>query len=204
MNLRGEVVGINTAINPQANTIGFAVPINLAKTILPQLESSGRVSRGYLGVEIMKVSDDFQDLLELDADEGALVNNVVPGSPADEAACGATTVIVEFNGEKVETMEELPKLVAATPVGSKAEVVVLRDGKRKTLKVELADLESDVEVASAETDDEEQASYGLGVQRLTPDLADRGSASTRTPVVSWFLRSNRRAPRMKPACAAAT
>jgi serine protease Do len=179
-------VGINTAINPRANTIGFAVPINLAKTILPQLESRGRVSRGYLGVQIRPVTEDFQELLELEGREGALVDSVLADSPADEAGVERLDVIVEFDGKKVETMEELPKLVAATAVGTKAEVVVLRDGERKELTVVLAELDPTEVAGGDEEAGEETGSYGLAVQRLTPELAERLGISedTRGVVVS--------------------
>ncbi len=174
LNLRGEVVGINTAINPQANTIGFAVPINVAKGILPQLETKGRVSRGYLGVRIRPVDEKFEELLELDGREGALVDGVEPESPAAAAGIERYDVIVEFNGKPVESMEKLPKLVAGTPVGTDAKVVVVREGKRKTFNVRLADLDGD-EVASTSKpgEDEETGSYGLAVQRLTPEIAAR-------------------------------
>ncbi len=173
LNLKGEVVGINTAINPQANTIGFAVPINLAKAILPQLETRGRVSRGYLGVMIQAIDADKQELLDLESRAGALVGKVEPGSPAEEAGIQRYDVIVEFNNAPVASMEELPKLVAATPVGSEAEVVVIRDGKRKTLEVELAELDP-TEVADAGTSsDEDAGTYGLAVQPMTPEIAQQ-------------------------------
>lgn len=173
LNLKGEVVGINTAINPRANTIGFAVPINLAKTILPQLENKGRVARGYLGVGIQPIDEDKQELLDLEDLQGALVASVEPGSPAERAGIERYDVIVEFNGSAVTEMPELPKLVAATPVGSAAKVVVVRDGKRKTLDVTLAELDPN-EIADAGSDeDEETGTYGLAVQRLTPEIAEQ-------------------------------
>ncbi len=171
LNMSGEVVGINTAINPQANTIGFAIPINIAKNILPQLESKGRVSRGYLGVRIRPVNDTFEELLELDDRSGALVDGVEPDSPADKAGIERYDVIVEFNGDKVESMEELPKIVAATPVGTKAKVIILREGKKKTVNVTLAELDASEVAESGGDSTDETGSYGLAVQGLTPDLA---------------------------------
>ncbi|MCP3983771.1 MAG: Do family serine endopeptidase [bacterium] len=173
LNLKGEVVGINTAINPRANTIGFAVPINLAKTILPQLENKGRVARGYLGVGIQPIDADKKELLDLEDLRGALVATVEPGSPAERAGIERYDVIVEFNDSPVNEMQELPKLVAATPVGSAAKVVIVRDGKRKTLDVTLAELDPS-EIADAEgAEDEETGTYGLAVQRLTPEIAEQ-------------------------------
>ncbi len=173
LNLQGEVVGINSAINPQANTIGFAVPINIAKEILPQLESQGRVSRGYLGVRIRPVDDDFQELLELPGKEGALVDSVEPDSPAARAGIERYDVIVEFDGKEVANMEQLPKIVARTAVGSKVEVVVLREGKRKTFKVELAELDPGDVATTTPPGGEETGSYGLAVQSLTPEIASQ-------------------------------
>ncbi len=173
LNLSGEVIGINTAINPQANTIGFAVPINLAKSILPQLETRGRVSRGFLGVRIRPVTEDFQELLELEGRDGALVDGVEPNSPADKAGIERYDVVVEFDGKKVETMEHLPRVVAATPVGTRADVVVIRDGERRTLEVELAELDPEDVAETGSGESEDAGSYGLAVQNLTPDLASR-------------------------------
>jgi serine protease Do len=172
INLAGEVIGINTAINPRANTIGFAVPINLAKGILPQLRASGRVSRGWLGVYIQAIDEDTADLLELGSREGALVSKVEPGSPADDAGIRRGDVIVAFDGQPIDEMEALPRIVATTPVGAEVEVTVLRKGDRKKLDVTLGELGS--EVARASTGEEPQAgAFGLQVQRLTPEIAEQ-------------------------------
>ncbi|MDJ0787224.1 MAG: Do family serine endopeptidase [Myxococcota bacterium] len=178
LNLRGQVVGINTAINPRANTIGFAVPVNLAKSILPQLRASGRVSRGWLGVYIEAIDEDKAELMGLPDRSGALVSKVEPEGPAAEGGLKAGDVIVEFNGQAVEEMEKLPKLVAAAPVGSEAAVVVLRKGKKKTLSVELGELERGEQLAraslpSGEAPTEKAEAYGLEVKELTPDVAEQ-------------------------------
>ncbi len=176
MNLRGEVVGINTAINPRANTIGFAVPVNMAKGILPQLRASGHVSRGWLGVYIQEVNEDIASHLELDDEKGALVSKVEPGGPAADGGVRSGDVIVGFNGSPVDDMEELPRLVAAAPVGSKAELVVVRKGKRKTLEIQLGELDEGEKLARAGApggDPSKASAYGLQVQELTPDIAER-------------------------------
>jgi serine protease Do len=174
LNLKGQVIGINTAINPRANTIGFAVPINIAKTILPQLRAKGRVTRGYLGVVIQKIDEDTAELLGIDDRDGALVSKVEPGTPAYRAGVKGGDIIVEFDGKKIEEMEELPRYVAQSPVGQKVDLVVMRKGKRKTLQVELAELDADTVVASTEPGDSSApAPLGLSVQNLNPEVAEQ-------------------------------
>jgi serine protease Do len=174
LNLAGEVIGINTAINPRANTIGFAVPINMAKDILPQLRTAGRVTRGWLGVVIQKITPDLAEHLELEGEGGALVSRVMPDGPADKAGIKRYDVIVEFDGQTVEEMNDLPRIVASTPVEKKVKVVVLRDGKQKALKARVGKLEeaSDTKLATA-TPGGGAGSFGLRVQDLTSDLASR-------------------------------
>jgi serine protease Do len=171
LNLAGEVIGINTAIRQGANTIGFAIPINLAKGVLPQLRTSGKVSRGWLGVMIQPVTEEVAAGLELDSQEGALVADLDPNGPAAKGGVKRYDVIVEFNGQRVRQMEELPKLVASAPVGSKAQLKVLRKGKEQKVSVQLGELEPEPMLASAAEPEEESGAYGLQVQTLTPELA---------------------------------
>jgi serine protease Do len=119
LNLAGEVIGINTAINPQANTIGFAVPSNMAKQILPQLEKSGHVVRGWLGVAVQPVTPELADVMKLETQEGALVSQVTPGGPAAGAGLERGDVIVRFGSQEIKRMRELPRAVAATAPGTK-------------------------------------------------------------------------------------
>ena len=172
LNLSGEVIGINTAINPQANTIGFAVPIDMAKVILPQLRASGRVTRGWLGVMIQTITPELAEALELDDEKGALVSKVIPGGPAAESGIERSDVIVEFDGKKIAEMGELPRAVAETPVEKRVKIVVIRDGKRKTLRAEvgLMDDPSQTELASVPAGSG-PAAFGMRVQDLTPELA---------------------------------
>jgi serine protease Do len=171
MNLRGEAIGINTAIRQNANNVGFAIPINLAKSVLPQLKTTGKVSRGWLGVYIQAIDADTAELLGLESKSGALVSKVDPRGPAAKAGVQRGDVIVEFNGEPVDEMDELPKLVAAAPVGSKAKLKLLRKGKAQTVTVALGELEGVTEIASA-APEAKPGAYGLQVQTLTPDLAE--------------------------------
>ena len=172
INLEGEVIGINTAINPRANTIGFAVPVNMAKSILPQLKAHGHVTRGWLGVVIQPVTKELAEHLELEGEHGALVSKVIDDGPADEAGLEKRDVIVEFDGQEISDWNELPRVVAGTPVEKKVKVVVVRDGERKTVKVKVGTLEDPeaVELASA---DAGTSAFGLTVQALTPDLAEQ-------------------------------
>ena len=173
INLSGEVVGINTAINPRANTIGFAVPVNMAKDILPQLQIAGRVVRGWLGVVIQQISEDLAEQFELDSTEGALVTRIDPSGPAAEAGIERGDVIVEFDGQRVAEMEALPRLVAATEVGKSVNLVVIRDGKRKKIKVEIGELDDATLVAENNNESDGVVSFGLRVQDLTPELAEQ-------------------------------
>jgi serine protease Do len=172
INLSGEVIGINTAINPRANTIGFAVPINMAKTILPQLRAEGKVTRGWLGVVIQDVTPELAEEFDLEDDKGALVSKVVPGGPAAEAGLERGDVIVEFDGKPIGDMKELPRVVASTPIETKVDVVVVRGGERKKLGVRVGRLdEPELELASAAGSG--TGKLGLRVQDLTPELAEQ-------------------------------
>jgi serine protease Do len=173
ISLAGEVIGINTAINPRANTIGFAVPINIAKDVLPQLRASGKVSRGWLGVYIQPIEPEMAEILGLEDTKGALVSKVEPGSPADEAGLKSGDVVVEFNGRPIEKMEELPRHVANAGVGKKLELVALRKGERKTFDVTLGELDAEVKEASATPGEEHRPKLGLSVQDLTPEMAQQ-------------------------------
>jgi serine protease Do len=173
INLAGEVIGINTAINPRANTIGFAVPVNIAKEVLPQLRTAGKVSRGWLGVYIQPIEPEMADILGLEDTKGALVSKVEPGSPADAAGLKSGDVVIEFDGKPIEKMEELPRHVANAGVGQKLELVALRKGERKEFDVTLGELDAGIEEASATPEQEERPKYGLAVQDLTPEVAQQ-------------------------------
>jgi len=175
VNLSGEVVGINTMIVTDRNVgIGFAIPANMAKQVLPQLRSTGRVSRGKLGVGIQPVDPDAAEILGLDSPQGALVQSVEEGSPAARAGIRQGDVIVEFNGKPIDQMDELPNLVAATPVGTRSKVVVVRKGKRQALDVTIAALaldDADESALPGAEEPEATGQYGLSVQTLTPEIA---------------------------------
>jgi serine protease Do len=171
-NMQGEVVGINTAIIPNGQGIGFAIPVNLAKSLIPQLVSAGKVTRGYLGVGIQELTPELAKALGLQDQKGALVAEVTPGSPAEKAGLKRGDVIVTFKGKAINEVHDLPALVAETPVGEKVTVVVLRDGKTRQLPLTVGELAADASEAE-KTAKPAQGKWGLHLQDLTPELAQQ-------------------------------
>src|SRR5262245_64020975 len=140
INARGQAVGINAAIFSRSGGsigIGFAIPVNLAKPVLTQLASGGRVVRGWLGVSIQPVTADLAKSLKLSETTGALVSSVTDGSPAAKAGIKPGDVILEFNGERVARADRLPNVVATTPVGREVPLSLMRDGKSTPLTVKV-------------------------------------------------------------------
>ncbi len=170
INMKGEVIGINTAIYTNAQGIGFAIPIHTAKTLLPELVSKGTVTRGFIGVNIQDVTDDLAQSLSLKVKKGALVSEVVEGGPADKAGVKRGDVITGFNGHEIKDSHELASTVAATPVDREAPLRIIRDGKEMTLHVKVGKLESK-ELVTARSEETSQGKWGLQLQELTPDIA---------------------------------
>jgi len=171
INLRGEVVGINTAIFSRTGGnmgIGFAIPVNLAKELLPQLKGKGKVTRGYLGVLIQKVTPEIAESLGMERGYGALVANVSKDGPAEKAGIKVGDVIVEFDGKEVKDSGDLPIIVARTPVDKKVRMKVLRDKKEVILNVAVGELKEEEVVASVP----EKGELGMTVQRVTPQMAE--------------------------------
>ncbi len=170
VNLRGEVVGINTAINAAGQNMGFAVPIAIAKQILPQLQSTGRVVRGYMGVFIQNIDEKTQKAFGLPSRDGAFVQDVEKGGPADKAGLRAGDTIVAVNGEKITETRQLISKVSSLPPQTKVKIDALRDGKPKTFTVTLAERTS----GSAPAEEGEDTSVspagklGLEIADLTP------------------------------------
>jgi serine protease Do len=174
INLAGEVVGINTAINPRANTIGFAVPIDMAKEILPSLQTAGFVTRGWLGVVIQQITPDIKEAMNLQDTKGALISRVDPAGPAQKAGIERGDVIVSFDGEPIDEMEELPRRVAAVAPGKTVDVRVRRAGKEQEFQVEVGKLEEGEQVAGAEPEPRDgPVVFGLRVQDLTDELSEQ-------------------------------
>ena len=144
INLRGELVGVNTAILSRTGGnigIGFAIPANMVTTVVDQLQEFGEVKRGVLGVQIQDVTPDLAKAFDLGDNEGALVSNVVTGSSADEAGIESGDVIVSVNGEKVDSFTDLRNRIGLMRVGDKVKLGILRDGERKTIVATIGDPE---------------------------------------------------------------
>ncbi|MGW8284835.1 MAG: DegQ family serine endoprotease [Candidatus Deferrimicrobiaceae bacterium] len=169
-NLKGEVVGINTAIIQGGQGIGFATPIDMAKSVLGQLKEKGKVTRGWLGVYIQRLTPDMAESLGIPGKNGALVADVTKEGPAAKAGIRSGDVIVSFDGKKVESEHDLPQIVASTTPGKKVEVVVLRDGKEVKIPVSITQMEAEAEQKSAGGPDLTKG-LGLSVQNITPEIA---------------------------------
>ncbi|MFQ5483336.1 MAG: trypsin-like peptidase domain-containing protein, partial [Nitrospinaceae bacterium] len=169
INIQGKVIGINTAIisgNSGGNVgIGFAIPINVAKSILKDLREKGEVTRGWLGVMIQKITPELAKSFNLSDDDGALVGDVIPNGPAEKAGIKRGDVIVSFNNRTVKTMEQLPKIVAGTTPGKEVPVEIIREGRKQTVMVSIEVLK-DTPTKMASLDP-----LGMQVQDITPELA---------------------------------
>lgn len=175
INLKGEVIGINTAIFSQGGGnigIGFAIPIDQAKSIITQLKDKGKVTRGWLGVAIQSVTPELAKSFGLKEPIGALVAEVTSGGPAEKAGLQRGDVITTFNGATVKDSHELPSLVARTPVGEKAEVVILRNGKEQNYSIKLGELPDQQAKAEQRGEDSENA-WGMSVANLSSEAARR-------------------------------
>jgi len=174
LNLDGKAVGINTAIiGPGGNVgIGLAIPINMAKAIYEQLKENGKVVRGYLGVKIGNLDSGVGEFYGAKSDKGAMVAEVMEGSPAEKAGIKVDDIVVELQGEPVMGANELMNRVAMFKPGTEVVLTILRDGKRKTITVTLGTRPDEGTVASGGSSKTEDK-LGLHVQTLTPELAQR-------------------------------
>ncbi len=173
-NTRGEVVGVNTAIFSTSGGnigIGFATPINLAKSVVKQLKEKGRVVRGWLGVIVQTVTPDLAKSFGLDQKEGALVADIDAAGPAAASGIKKGDIIVAFNGTPIKEMDQLPLLVAQTPIGSKGELDIIRDGKKISKTVEIGELKD--EEGMAEEDKGGSDDIGMELSDITDALARR-------------------------------
>jgi len=181
LNVRGEVIGVNTAIYSNGGAmggagnigIGFAIPINTIRDVLPGLRS-GKITRGRIGVSVRPVSPDEVDALSLKDRRGAIVAQVPPG-PAATAGIEPGDVIVEFNGKPVNKSDDLPQIVAATAPGTTVPVKVIRDGKERTFNVRVDELSLDAEAnRQADATDpsgDTGAGFGITLNNVTPEMA---------------------------------
>jgi serine protease Do len=173
LNVYCEVIGINTAIVAAGQGIGFAIPVNMAKQVVAQLIKKGSVTRGWLGVSIQPVTDDIAKSFGLNHARGALVGDVMAGSPAEKAGFKQGDVITRFAGKEIKDPRQLQLTVADTPVGQKVEVEIFRDGKPQKLAVILGSSESAAAVQPKSV--EPQAGwFGLTVEELPRNMRISG------------------------------
>lgn len=175
LNMRGEVIGINSQIATLSggyNGISFAVPIDEAMRVSDQLKKSGKVTRGRIGVQIGELTKDVAESLGLKSASGAQVSMVEPGGPAEQAGVLPGDIILKFNGATIERSSDLPRLVGGTPVGSRATITVWRKGAQQNLPVTVVELEGDKAVKAApsekeDRDEQKPNALGLIVSDLT-------------------------------------
>jgi serine protease Do len=178
VNIEGKVIGINSAItNPTGMKfnigIGFAIPINLAKSVLPYLVAGKGVARGFLGVISRSIDKDLAESLDLPSTEGILIQQVEPGTPADEAGLKRGDMIVEFDGKKVKNADEFFLMVARTPPDKKVNLKLIREGKKLDINATLANRTEFVSTREPPSKVEAEKWLGLEVVTLTKALADQ-------------------------------
>lgn len=171
-NMKGEVIGINTAIIPQGQGIGFAIPVNTAKPLIPQLVDHGEITRGYLGVNIQNITEDLAKALDMKSEEGALVADVVAESPAEKGGIERGDVIISFGDSEIKSSRDLPAKVAATPVGDEVELTVVRDGKEKKLMVTVGKLAGD-DSYHGKSAEPSKGKWGLQLHDLDEEVANQ-------------------------------
>jgi serine protease Do len=174
LNTRGEVIGINTMIitnGPQQSSgVGFAVPINVAKEILPQLRSKGRVIRGWLGVQVQDVTEELARTYKLQSAKGALIADVTDGSPADKAGLKPDDVVIAVDGREIGDRSELTNYIASRPPDSTVHLKVLRNGQEKDIAVTLGTFPDETVSRDDSPEREGRSHYGMSLQDLTSDL----------------------------------
>ena len=169
-NMQGKVIAINTAIVAQGQGIGFAIPINMAKSILEDLKTKGKVTRGWLGISIQDISDDIAKNMNYKGKSGALVSDVFKGDPADKAGIKVGDIIIEINGKSINDTHDLLLTTASLHVGEKATIKALRDGKETSFIVVVTERKDKPEIALTK---KSGAYFGIAVQEINKELARR-------------------------------
>ena len=186
-NLDGEVVGINSQIYSNSGGfmgVSFAIPIEMAMDVVKQLKDKGRVSRGWLGVEILEVSRDLALSYGLERPRGALVARVMEGSPAADAGLQEEDIIVEFNGQDIERSGELPQFVGRAPVGEPSRLTVVRSGKKKKLSVTIGELPDQAGLTIGPKQFSEDNNIGLSVRDLSEQTKEQMGIDSGVEVIA--------------------
>jgi len=189
LNTAGEVIGINTAIFSQTGGsvgIGFAIPINMAKDLLPQLKK-GRVVRGWMGIMIQKITPELKKKLGLKGEKGALVADITPNSPAEKAGIKRGDVIISFDGKEITEMKDLPYMVGSTAVDKNVTVVVIRKGKEKSFNLNVGELKEEKEYRESEGS---ETDLGMTVEEITPPMARNFSLSVTSGLIIVQVQRN--------------
>jgi serine protease Do len=199
VNLKGEVIGINTAIasrNGGYMGVGFAIPSNMARDVMESIRKHGHVERGYLGAMIQDLSEDLAHSFGFDSKDGVLVGDVLPGSPAGKAGLKSGDIVLKYNGTAVHSASQLRNAIAATEPTTKRTLEVYRDGRRLTLQVTIGRFDENTATA-LEQDSAAAEELGISVQTLTPELASRlGYDPTEQGVVVTEVQPNSLAARV--------
>lgn len=191
VNLRGEVIGINTAIFSRSGGymgIGFAIPIKMAKSILDSILNKGKVVRGWLGVSIQNLTEELSNSFSHDGTEGALVGQVQEKTPAAKAGLKQGDIIVKFNGENIKNVNQLRNMVAATSPGTTVPVEIVREGQKKTLQATVEELPATITEEGEPVTPQISADVGMTLENLTPEIARQlRSKRTEGAVVTGVL-----------------
>jgi len=186
-NMEGKVIGINTAIVAQGQGIGFALPISMAKNILPDLKSKGKVTRGWMGVSVQDITDEMAKSLQLKERRGAIISEVFKGDPAERAGIRAGDVVTEINGKKIKDTHELLLSIASFHVGDKVSIKVIRDGREMVFQVTVTERRDQPEVAAAKGGSHEQ--FGLVIDDITPEIARYLGIPAKTGIIVIRVQS---------------
>ncbi|MFN3869935.1 MAG: Do family serine endopeptidase [Aquificaceae bacterium] len=164
VNIRGEVIGINTAILAEGQGLGFAIPINLAKWVADQLIEKGKVVRGWLGVVIQDITPDMAE--SLGVKEGVIIAQIMPSSPADKAGLKVGDIVVEIDGQKVSEVRDLQFKIMRTPPGKEINLKIIREGKEMNIKVKVGEMPEERQISEREEGEED---LGFALRDLTPE-----------------------------------
>jgi len=180
IDMKGEVMGINSAIIASGQGIGFAIPSNMAKNVASQLREKGKVVRGWIGVTIQSVTPEIAQSFGLKEAKGALVADVVPQGPAQKAGMKRGDIIVTFDGKDIKNSTDLPRIVAETPVGKTVDVGIIRDKKEMVIKMTIEEM---TEKRMAESRMRPVSDLGMQIENITPALRNELGIRDRSGVV---------------------